>query len=76
MKRRYLLLVFLCVFSCLLHAQMKEPYEWIGYENVMGVKNGLRHYDYDIKTIYSSAPANVFWPGEKVKFTFQLISNT
>ena len=38
MKRRYLLLVFLCVFSCLLHAQMKEPYEWIGYENVMGEK--------------------------------------
>lgn len=62
--------------SALAQAQMKEPYEWVGYENVMQVKNGLHHYDYDVKTIYSSAPANVFWPGEKVKFTFQLVSHT
>lgn len=76
MKKKYLLLVLLATFSYFAEAQMKEPYEWAGYEDVMGVKNGLRHYDYDIKTIYSSAPANVFWPGEKVKFTFQLVSNT
>ena len=54
---------------------MKEPHEWVGYEDVMGVKNGLRHYDYDVKTIFSSAPANVFWPGDKVSFTFQVSSN-
>ena len=76
MKKLYLLLVLLLVSTCFVSAQMKEPYEWVGYENVMGVKNGLRHYDYEIKTIYSSAPANVFWPGDKVKFTFQLVSNT
>lgn len=78
MKKRHLYLLFtlLIVSVRYMNAQMKEPYEWVGYEDVMGVKNGLRHYDYDIKTIYSSAPANVFWPEEKVKFTFQLISNT
>jgi hypothetical protein len=68
--------VFLLLFiPAFLHAQMKEPYEWVGYEKVMGVKNGLRHYDYDVKTIFSSAPANVFWPGEQVRFIFQLTSN-
>lgn len=76
MKKRYLLPALLLLISALVRAQMKEPYEWVGYENVMQVKNGLRHYDYDVKTIYSSAPANVFWPGEKVKFTFQLVSRT
>lgn len=70
----YILLFLSMPFTA--KAQMKDPYEWVGYENVMKVKNGLRHYDYDVKTIYTSAPANVFWPGEKVKFTFQLVSNT
>lgn len=75
MKKQYLLLAFLTMFSSFIQGQMKEPYEWVGYENVMKVKNGLRHYDYDVKTIHSSAPANVFWPEEKVAFTFQLVSN-
>ena len=56
-------------------AQMKSPEEWVGYESVMGVKNGLRHYDYDVRTLFSGAPANVFWPGEDVRFKFQLVSN-
>lgn len=76
MSKRYLIVLFLIASTLFVNAQMKEPYEWVGFENVMGVKNGLRHYDYDIKTIYSSAPANVFWPEDKVKFTFQLVSNT
>lgn len=75
MRKQYLLLAFLTMFSSFIQGQMKEPYEWVGYENVMKVKNGLRHYDYDVKTIHSSAPANVFWPEEKVAFTFQLVSN-
>lgn len=69
----YLTLMMLIPFTG--NTQMKDPHEWVGYENVMGVKNGLRHYDYDIKLIYSSAPANVFWPDDNVKFTFQLSSN-
>lgn len=76
MKKRYLFLALFATYSYFADAQMKEPYEWVGYEDVMGVKNGLRQYDYEIKTLYSSAPANVFWPEEKVKFTFQLMSNT
>lgn len=76
MKKRYLFLALFATYSYFADAQMKEPYEWAGYEDVMGVKNGLRQYDYEIKTLYSSAPANVFWPEEKVKFTFQLVSNT
>ncbi|MDD6211399.1 MAG: hypothetical protein PUB21_12445, partial [Bacteroidales bacterium] len=62
-----------CVF--MLKAQMQEPHNWKNYEEILGVKNGLRHYDYDVTTIYSSAPANIFWPDDKVKFTFQLSSN-
>lgn len=76
MKNKYLVAGLLSVSTLLAVAQMKEPREWVGYEQVMDVKDGLRHYDYDVKTIYSSAPANVFWPGEKVKFSFQLTSNT
>lgn len=59
-----------------LSAQMKAPEEWKGYEEVMGVKNGLRFYDYDVKLIESSAPANVFWPGDNVRLKFQLTNNT
>lgn len=66
------ILLFVSLYS---KSQMKSPEEWVGYESVMGVKNGLRHYDYDVKTIYSSAPANVFWPGDDVRFKFQLVSN-
>ncbi|GHT60469.1 hypothetical protein AGMMS50239_09490 [Bacteroidia bacterium] len=54
---------------------MKAPAEWIGYEETFGVKNNLRHYDYEVKPVYSNTPANVLWPGEKIRFTFQLTSN-
>lgn len=76
MKQLYLFFSLLVVSTLCGNAQMVDPYNWAGYEQVMGVKNGLRHYDYDIKTTYSSAPANVFWPSENVKFTFQLVSHT
>ncbi|WP_218150493.1 DOMON domain-containing protein [Chitinophaga arvensicola] len=58
------------------HAQMKDPQDWIGYEDVLGVKNGLRNYDYEVNLTGSSAPANVFWPGDAIRLKFQLINNT
>ena len=76
-KYRYLLSLALLFGAFIsVKAQMKEPYEWIGYEKVMGVQNGLMHYDYDVKAMSSSAPANVFWPEDKISFTFQLQNNT
>lgn len=72
---RYLFLFFFFLVFISINAQMKEPYEWVGYEKVLGVKNGLMHYDYDVKTIFSSAPANVFWPEDKILFKFQLQNN-
>lgn len=57
-------------------AQMKAPQDWLGYEEVMGVKNNLRYYDFDVTLIESTAPANVFWPGDNIDFKFQLVNNT
>lgn len=59
-----------------LTAQMKAPEDWIDYEEVMGVKNGLRSYDFNVNLIESSAPANVFWPGDDIRLKFQLVNNT
>ncbi|MDR3062183.1 MAG: hypothetical protein LBU57_08740 [Dysgonamonadaceae bacterium] len=55
---------------------MKEPHEWVGYEDVLNVKNGLRQYDFDVNLTESTAPANVFWPKDDIHFKFQLINNT
>ncbi len=63
-------------FGSDLSAQMRAPEEWLNYESVMGVKNGQRYYDFDVYCIRSSAQANVFWPGEKAQFTFQLVNHT
>lgn len=75
MKTKQLIIYLLILPFFTLHAQMKKPHEWINYESVMGVKNGLRQYDYDIKTIFSNTPANVLWPEEKINLSFQLINN-
>ena len=56
-------------------AQMVSPHNWVNYEKVLNLKNGLRHYDFDVQLIYTSAPANVFWPDDDVSFTFQVSSN-
>lgn len=64
------------LFTLCASAQMKEPQDWVGYEEVMGVKNGQRSYTYDVNLVESSAPANVFWPGDDIRLTFQLINNT
>ena len=57
-------------------AQMTKPEQWQGYEEVFGVKVGLRHYDYDVLPVSSSAPANVFWKGDEIRFDFQLTNLT
>lgn len=67
-----ILLIFIC--NGYSQAQMKKPHEWVNYEKVFGVKNGLRNYDYDVKTIYSNTPANILWPKENIHFIFQVVN--
>lgn len=75
--KKFIILAAMSFLALLpLTAQMKAPQDWVGYEDVFGVKNGLRFYDYDVNLIESSAPANVFWPGDAMRFKFQLINNT
>jgi len=78
MKPKFQLLLIISQFFLLNHlcAQMRAPEEWLNYEQVMNVKNNQRFYDFDVYCIHSSASANIFWPGEKAKFTFQLVNNT
>ncbi|MDR1336397.1 MAG: GH92 family glycosyl hydrolase [Tannerella sp.] len=57
-------------------AQMKAPHEWKDYETVFSVKEGLRSRDCDVIPFYSSAPANVFWPEDKIELKFQVKNNT
>lgn len=77
MKQKFFLILII-IFSFLneLNAQMRAPEEWLNFQSVMGVKNDQRNYDFDVYCIRSSAQANVFWPGEKARFTFQLVNNT
>jgi len=77
MKLNTTILILFCLFLIQeLHAQMKDAPDWKNYESVLNLKNNQHHYDFDVFCIRSSAPANVFWPGEKAKLTFQLINNT
>ncbi|MDF1547070.1 MAG: hypothetical protein P1P88_04565, partial [Bacteroidales bacterium] len=76
MKKLFAVLVILSAISRIALAQMKAPEEWLNYETVLEVKNNQRNYDYDVYCIRSSASANVFWPGTKAAFTFQLLNNT
>ncbi|MDR2626612.1 MAG: hypothetical protein LBC40_01090 [Dysgonamonadaceae bacterium] len=76
MKHCIIVLLPLLLFTFPADAQMKAPHEWKDYETVFGVKEGLRSYDYDVIPFYSSAPANVFWPGDEIEFRFQLKNNT
>jgi hypothetical protein len=69
--------ILCCLFQLKeLSAQMKDPVDWLNYESVLQVKNNQRNYDFDAYCIRSSAEANVFWPGEKARFTFQLVNNS
>lgn len=77
MKNKILSLIIITLASvAVLQAQMKKPHEWLDYETIFGVKEGLRFYDYDVIPFYSSAPANIFLPGDNIEFQFQLKNNT
>lgn len=71
-------LLFGLILSCsfFVNGQMKKPYEWLDYDKTFGVTPGLRHYDYDVIPTFSGAPANIFWPDDKIEFGFQLKNNT
>ena len=69
----YILLILGTIIR--LSAQMVDPPNWKNYEKTLNLKNGLRHYDFDVELIYTSVPSNVFWLGDKVSFTFQIVSN-
>ncbi len=56
-------------------AQMKAPQEWVNYEQVFGVKNNQRQYDYDVTVIRSSTHSNVLWPGEQPSYTLQIVNH-
>lgn len=71
-----LILAFLLFRLPDVNGQMRAPEEWLNYESVLQLKANQRFYDYNILCTYSSAEANVFWPGEKASFTFQLTNNT
>lgn len=76
MRKILIFLVLVIMPTIMTKAQMKKPHEWVNYESIFGVKEGLRFYDYDVVPFYSSAPANIFWPGDKIEFQFQLKNNT
>ncbi len=77
MKQGIIILSSLLIFSIFsVFPQMKAPQDWVGYEEVMGVKNNLRFYNFDVTLIESSAPANVFWPEDDINFKFQVVNNT
>jgi len=59
-----------------INAQMRAPEQWLNYELVLNVKNNQRNYDFDVYCTRTSSPANLFWPGEKPKFTFLIANNT
>jgi len=56
-------------------AQMKAPEEWLNYESVLNLKNYQRFYDFDVTAIRCNIPSNVLWPGDKPKYTFQIVNN-
>ncbi|MFH0757952.1 MAG: hypothetical protein V2B15_11745 [Bacteroidota bacterium] len=77
MKPRFNLPIFLSLFIIQAGiAQMRAPETWLNYESVMGVKTNQRSYDYDVYCIKTSAPANLFWPGDRAAFTFQIVNST
>lgn len=67
----------LLIFSCISgFAQMVPPPEWVNYEQVFGVTNNLRQYDYDVYATRSSVPAGILWPGEQPGYTIQIVNKT
>lgn len=73
-----LILLLSALISCAatVAAQMKKPHEWGNYEEVFGVVNGLRHYDFDVLACEASQWANVFHPGDSIRFRLQFVNNS
>ncbi|NEW81427.1 MAG: hypothetical protein GZ094_03570, partial [Mariniphaga sp.] len=69
------LILFCIVFMQNSYAQMYDVVDWVNYEKVLNLKKKQRHYDFDVTCIRTSSTTNLFWPGEKSKFTFQLLNN-
>ena len=64
MKKILVLIALSFMTVSTLTAQMKDPQNWVGYEEIMGVKKWTKDfYDFDVNLIESSAPANVFLAG-------------
>ncbi|PTR01511.1 hypothetical protein C8P68_101745 [Mucilaginibacter yixingensis] len=57
------------------YAQMTSPEQWVNYDQVFGLKTGLRQYDYEVALIKSSTTTNVLWPGEQPQYTAQIVNN-
>lgn len=70
-----LFLVLQFIFTCN-SGQMRAPEEWRNYDTELNLQSRQRLSLYDVYCISSSAEANVFWPGEKVKLSFQLVNHT
>ena len=51
MKKILVLIALSFMTVSTLTAQMKDPQNWVGYEEIMGVKNGLRFYDFEVNMI-------------------------
>lgn len=45
-----------------------------GFAETFGLTPELKAKDYTLQLIASSAPANVFWPGDAAEFTFQVVN--
>jgi hypothetical protein len=67
---------FFSLFFTTCFSQMVPPEDWSGYERVMGVTNGLRHYDYDVAVVRSNTSTNVLWPGEQPEYSIQIVNHT
>ncbi len=73
---KYWLGSLLLILGCLkTEAQMTAPTEWVNYEQVFGLKNNLRVYDYNVAIIESSTSTNVLWPAEQPAYTIQVVNN-
>jgi len=68
----FLPLILIC-FSCF--AQMVPPQGWVNYELVLGVKNNLRYYDFDVYPIRSAVPSGVWWAGDTPAYTIEIVNN-
>jgi hypothetical protein len=76
MFKRWLLLGCFSLCFTGVFSQMVSPEGWTGYESVLGVVNGLRHYDYDVTVTGSTTATNVLWPGEQAGYSIQIVNNT